>query len=150
MAEFRGVIRDFPTSWFSASMGTRVFATAPYLRAQIYRSSKIHDFFENPVKANFYVTFGIALLTLASNFSIVQPIYSLYLIFWLSGSLFVIAMELIIMAIPFIGTKVKIKHINPSWFLGATGLLLIPGTGNIIIHNAVISLRSPLLQESLL
>ncbi len=37
------------------------------------------------------------------------------------------------MAISFIGTNIEIKHINPSWFLGATGLLLIPGTGSLMV-----------------
>ncbi len=170
MEKFSTVIKDFSASWFSASMGTGVFALSSYLLSQYINSKIIGDYlfsfshllvfinfvlffvllvpmlgrtilffhsvrkdFENPIKANFYMTIGISLLSLAANFSLIQNIPFLYLIFWLSGSFLVIFTELVIMVKAFIGTKVKIRHINPSWFLGATGLLLIPATGNMAV-----------------
>ena len=101
----------------------------PFLIKVLLFTDAVREDFRNPFRANFYVTFGVAMLTLSSNFSFVVSIPLFYHLFWFSGAIAVIVIEMLIMFVTFMGEHINLEHINPSWFLGATGLLLIPGTG---------------------
>lgn len=85
--------------------------------------------FTDPIKANFYVTLGIAALSLATNFYEVLNKQILYYPLWIFGALTVNIIVIINMMNSFLGSHIRIEHINPSWFLMSTGLLLVPGTG---------------------
>ena len=74
------------------------------------------------------------MLSLSTNFSVVNLILPFYIFFWFSGAIAVIAIEMFIMFITFMGKHITMEHINPSWFLGATGLLLVPGTGTLVVE----------------
>ncbi len=105
----------------------------PFLWKLLFYPNEVKRDFKNPLQANFYVMFGIALLSLAANFSIVNPVGILYISFWFFGTLAVVIIEMYILTISFLGKHIEIQHINPSWFLGTTGLLLVPGTGFMVV-----------------
>ncbi len=82
----------------------------------------------HPVRGNFYVMVGIAGLALSLNLSLFGlQIPALAL--WIFSSLFVIIVQMLLMFLTFVGERVRLEHINPVWFLGTTGLLLIPSVG---------------------
>ena len=105
----------------------------PFLIKIFVFADAVREDFRDPFRANFYVTFGVAMLTLSTNFSVVVPVDTFYHFFWFAGAITVIVIEMLIMLITFMERHIQLEHINPSWFLGATGLLLIPGTGAGIV-----------------
>ncbi len=106
----------------------------PFLLKLIVFSEEVKGDFRDPTKMNFYMMFGIAMLTLASNFSIVTYILPFYMVFWFAGALTVILFEMSIMFLTFMKSDIQIKHISPVWFLGTTGLLLVPGSGVLLTN----------------
>lgn len=106
----------------------------PFLAKLIFFRETVKKDFENPFKANFYVTLGVGMLSLATNFSVVTPIFPVYFVFWYTGTFTIITIETVLLFMAFMSTRIEIKHINPSWFLGTTGLLLIPGSGVWALH----------------
>ena len=101
--------------------------------------------FEDPLKTNFHMTLGISMLVVSSTFSEIISAFPLSLVLWFLGSFLIIITEMLAMFVTFLGHHIKLEHINPSWFLGATGLLLIPGTGIFFlkfvhIHNVALFL----------
>ena len=99
------------------------------MRWLFYWKNAMEDM-KNPLKANFYVTFGLAMLTLGMNFSTVVIIPLFSIIFWILGVISSIVIVIAIMFFAFIGTHAGIEHINPTWFLGSTALLLIPSSAD--------------------
>jgi len=106
----------------------------PFLLKLIAFSEEVKGDFRDPTKMNFYMMFGIAMLTLSSNFSIVTYILPFYVVFWFAGTLTVILFEIGIMFLTFMKSDIQIKHISPVWFLGTTGLLLVPGSGVLLTN----------------
>ena len=104
------------------------------MRWLFYHKNALDDL-KTPLSANFYVTFGIAMLSLAMNFSVVVINPALSLLFWGCGAIATIIIVFSVMFLVFIGTRANIEHINPSWFLGSTGLLLVPASGVYAITN---------------
>ncbi len=98
----------------------------------------VRNDFENPFKSTFYVTFGVGMLSLSSNFLLVVPNFAVYLAFWYAGAVATLVIETALLFATFINTKAELKHITPSWFLGTTGLLLIPGTGGAALQVAAL------------
>ncbi len=113
-----------------------IFSTVliPFILKIVVFPEEVKKDVENPIKANFYLTFGVSMLTLASNFSVVKQVQPFYITFWFIGTFTVITIEFILMFVAFMGSHVKLHHINPSWFLGTTGLLLVPGVGSELIN----------------
>ncbi len=101
------------------------------LRWLLYTREAIDDF-RDPIKGNFYVTFGIGILALSTNLYFMNLKNMAYLI-WIAGMISVIIIQISLMFTTFVGMRVKLEHINPVWFLGTTGLLLIPGSGIVVI-----------------
>ncbi len=164
MDNFRDVIRDFSPAWFSAVMGTGVFATSTYLlfpnnsimltwahivvlinflmffiilvpwtaRWIFYFKNALADFLD-PIRSNFYVTFGVGMLTLSTNFFLVEHKPTMGLIFWVAGTVEVILNAFLYMFFVFFNRRIKLEDINPSIFIMTTGLFLIWGAGRAAI-----------------
>ncbi len=106
----------------------------PFTLKLILFTDVVKSEFRDPFKSTFYVTFGVGMLALSTNFSIVLPNFPAYFVFWYAGSLATIIIETALLFATFINTHVELKHITPSWFLGTTGLLLIPGAGSSVLR----------------
>ncbi len=110
----------------------------PWCMRWLFHTHDAIEDLKNPLRANFYVTFGIAMLSLAMNFSVVVINPLLSILFWISGTITTIIIVLSVMFLVFIGTRANIEHINPSWFLGSTGLLLVPASGIYATTNNIL------------
>ncbi len=101
------------------------------LRWILFTQNAIEDL-KHPVRGNFYVTMGIGSLALSLNLSLFGMKDVAYG-FWLLGSGAVVFFQVLVMFLTFVGERVKLEHISPVWFLGTTGLLLIPSSGIAIL-----------------
>jgi len=110
----------------------------PFTAKLVLFPDVVKNDFKNPFKSTFYVTFGVGMLSLSSNFLIVIPNFQLYFAFWYAGALATIIIETALLFATFINAQAELKHITPSWFLGTTGLLLIPGAGGAALSVAAV------------
>ncbi len=99
-----------------------------------YRDSAFADLYD-PVKGNFYPTFSIGMLVLASNFEIYTSYYFVSLLFWVLGAVITVLFALMVPSIVFLGEHAEIHHINPSWFIPPVGLIVIPMSGIPLISK---------------
>ncbi|AGB04332.1 tellurite resistance protein-like permease [Aciduliprofundum sp. MAR08-339] len=174
MIEENSKLRCFSPAWFSAVMGTGVFATSTYFLADgneamvllskvivsinvlmfiailipwvarwiVYPRDALADF-QHPLRSNFYVTFGVGMLVLSTNFFIVEKMPEIGLAFWIAGTIEVILDNFLYMFFVFFNRSIKLEHINPSIFIKTTGLFLVLGAGRAAIpYLSDLSLQS--------
>ncbi|RKZ23072.1 C4-dicarboxylate ABC transporter [bacterium] len=111
-----------------------VFLIPWILRWFLYRKDALGDLF-HPVNSNFYPTFSVGMLVLASNFLVVGKMVLPALILWFCGAIITIFFALFIPFYIFKGEHVKIHHINPAWFIPPVGLIVIPIPGSILVNS---------------
>ncbi len=97
-----------------------------------YPKNALADFL-HPIRSNFYVTFGVGMLALSTNFFVVEKIPSVGLAFWIAGTIEVMINAFVYMFFVFLNRRIKLEDINPSMFIMTTGLFLIWGAGRAAI-----------------
>ena len=105
-----------------------VFVALTYLQVRRFflDSTYIAEEFRDPVKASFFATFSMSLLSLAG--SVLVHSTALATALWLVG-----AAAQFVLAIAIIGRWFErdcdVTYVNPGWFLPSAGNLLVPITG---------------------
>ena|GEM_PF-2936551 len=113
----------------------------PWILRWIFFKEAMLEDFKDPIKGNFFYMLGIGMLALSSNLYFYK-LTSIAYFFWIFGASSMILLQLALMFLTFVGVRVRLEHINPVWFLGTTGLLLIPGSGiTILSYGEITSLH---------
>lgn len=95
----------------------------------------------HPIVSSFYATFAIGMLVLGADFITIGKNMTAGIIFWAAGTIFTIIFGILVPYIMFVGSRVKIEHINPGWFIPPVGFIVIPVVGSLILpyYSGIIS-----------
>ncbi len=110
----------------------------PWIMRWLWFKEEMIEDFKDPIKGNFFYMLGIGMLALSTNLYFYR-LYSVAYVFWILGAFSMIILQIALMFLTFVGVRVRLEHINPVWFLGTTGLLLIPGSGIAILSSGEIN-----------
>jgi C4-dicarboxylate transporter/malic acid transport protein len=103
--------------------------SVPWLLRWVTAWPAVANTFKHPVAANFYPSYGIALLVLAGQLRVFGGHDSLALITWWIGVALLFSLTLAVLISIFQGEHVNLDHITPGIFMPPVGLVVIPVAG---------------------
>jgi len=90
----------------------------------------------NPVQADFYSTFSIAMLVLATQWLVFSPTHKIViLILWWLGTILTFIFSFAVLFFMFLGNHLSMDHITPAKFIPAVGLVVIPLSGSLLLQE---------------
>jgi tellurite resistance protein len=114
--------------WLLALTGALfTLLTLVYAAKLVLHHDAVLEELRHPVRLNFFPTLSISLLLLAIALLSSQP--GLSAILWAVGAFTQLAFTLYIVGDWMHGTRFKVHHLNPSWFIPAVGNVLVPIAG---------------------
>ena len=105
----------------------------PWLLRWILFTKNAKEDMLNPILSNFYPTIAVGMLVLSADFIVIGKNLLWGQIFWYGGTVLTIFFAFLVPFIAFVGSHVKIDHINPAWFIPPVGLIVIPIPGSLLI-----------------
>lgn len=101
----------------------------------ILTKSSLHTL-TDPVQADFYPTFSIAMLVLATQWLVFSPTHkTVILVLWWLGAILTFIFSFAVLFFMFLGNHLSMDHITPAKFIPAVGLVVIPLSGSLLLQE---------------
>ena len=113
--------------WFNLALFSLI--SIPWLLRWIVAWPAVANTFKHPVAANFYPSYGIALLVLAAQLRAFGGHELLALCAWWLGVALLFSLTLAVLLSIFQGEHVNLDHISPGIFMPPVGMVVIPVAG---------------------
>ncbi|MDK9702862.1 MAG: hypothetical protein OEL20_06945 [Sulfuritalea sp.] len=117
--------------WFNLALF--VLISIPWLLRWVMAWPAVAATFKHPVAANFYPTYGIALLVLAGELRAFGGHETAALIVWWLGVALLSGLTLAVLISILQGEHVNLDHITPGIFMPPVGLVVIPVAGGPLL-----------------
>ena len=117
--------------WFNLALF--VMISIPWLLRWVMAWPAVAGTFKHPVAANFYPTYGIALLVLAGELRVFGGHDAAALVVWWLGVALLFGLTLAVLISIFQGEHVTLDHITPGIFMPPVGLVVIPVAGGPLL-----------------
>ncbi len=113
--------------WFNLALFTLI--SIPWLLRWVMAWPAVVASFKHPVAANFYPSYGIALLVLAGELRAFGGHELLALVVWWLAVALLFGLTLAVLLSIFQGEHVNLDHITPGIFMAPVGMVVIPVAG---------------------
>lgn len=134
--------------WFNTLLF--ILLSLPWLTRWVRFREAALQTLRHPVQANFYPTFSIALLVLATQWLMFTPCREPALVFWWLGVGLHFVFSFAVLYFMFRGEHVAVDHVTPANFIPAVGLVVMPLAGAPLLAEETGALREWMLTINLI